>query len=231
MKKNYLVLVILLIAFLLIMSIIPDNPFYNINWALLAVTIVVLVIFIFFWRFEKQVISSKEVAFIAVMASLAAIARVPFAVIASLQPTTFLVMITGYVFGPHTGFMVGALAALVSNFFLGQGPWTPWQMFGWGMCGVSSALLGAYAKTYKPVAFAVLGGISGYLFGWVMNLWNWVSFIYPLNWETFFATYALTFLFDTVHALGNIAFSLIFGKSFYHILLRFKKKMRVSLGS
>ncbi|MEL7564900.1 MAG: ECF transporter S component [Dehalobacterium sp.] len=226
MKRQYLVIGILLIALLLAVSIIPETPFYNINWALLSVIIVGLVIFLFFWRFESQGVSSKEVALIAAMASLAAIARIPFAVIMSLQPTTFLVMICGYVFGPQAGFMVGALAALVSNFFLGQGPWTPWQMFCWGMCGVDAALLGAYSKGYKPVAFAILCGVSGYLFGWVMNIWHWVSFIYPLNWETFLAAYALSFPFDTVHAMGNVAFSLIFGKSFYHILIRFKKKIR-----
>lgn len=226
MKKNYFIVVIILIALLLAISTVPENPLYNINWALFSVIIVGLAIFVFFWRFEHKGVSSKEVALIAAMASLAAIARVPFAAIMSLQPTTFLVMISGYVFGPQTGFMVGALAALVSNFFLGQGPWTPWQMFCWGMCGVGGAVLGAKGNGYKPIAFAVLGGVSGYLFGWVMNLWHWVSFVYPLNWETFLAAYALSFPFDTIHGMGNVAFSLVFGRSFYQILLRFKKKIR-----
>lgn len=228
MKKNYFLVGISLIALLLIVSMVPETPFYRINWALFSVIIVGLALGLFFRRFEHQGVSSKEVALIAALASLAAIARVPFAVIMSLQPTTFLVMISGYVFGPQTGFMVGALAALVSNFFLGQGPWTPWQMFCWGMCGVGGALLGAKAKDYKPAAFALLGFVNGYLFGWVMNVWHWVSFIYPLTWETFLATYALSFPFDTVHAIGNAAFSLVFGKSFYHILRRFKKKLTVS---
>ncbi|ATW27582.1 ECF transporter S component [Candidatus Formimonas warabiya] len=227
MKKNQIG-VMVLIALLLAASMVPENPLNNINWALFSVIIVGLALFTFFRRFEHQDISAKEVVLTAALASLAAIARVPFAVIMSLQPTTFLVMISGYVFGPQTGFMVGALAALVSNFFLGQGPWTPWQMFCWGMCGVGAALLGSHAKGYQPVAFAILGGASGYLFGWVMNIWHWVSFIYPLNWETFLATYALSFPFDTVHAAGNVAFSLVFGRSFYQILLRFKKKLTVS---
>ncbi|MCR6544840.1 ECF transporter S component [Dehalobacterium formicoaceticum] len=229
MKKNLLPLVsIILMALLLLLSTVPETPFYGINWALFSLIIVGMALLTFFLRFEQQGVSSKVVALTAAMASLAAIARVPFAVIMSLQPTTFLVMISGYVFGPQTGFMVGALGALTSNFFLGQGPWTPWQMFSWGMCGVSGALLGMKSKGYKPVSFALLGFVNGYLFGWVMNLWHWLGFIYPLTWETFLATYAISFPFDTIHAVGNVAFSLVFGKSFYHILSRFKKKMVIS---
>jgi hypothetical protein len=65
--------------------------------------------------------------------------RIPFAALPGVQPTSFLVMVSGLVFGPQAGFMIGAMAALASNFFLGQGPWTPWQMLGWGLMGMSAA--------------------------------------------------------------------------------------------
>lgn len=223
------IIIITVSALLLTVSMIPENPLNHINWALLSALLIGLALLTFFWSFEKRRLNSKEITLIATMASLAAISRVPFAAIMSLQPTTFLVMITGYVFGPHTGFMVGAAAALVSNFFLGQGPWTPWQMFCWGMCGVAAALLSGRLKGFQLIPFVVLGGVCGYLFGWIMNIWHWVGFIYPLTWNTFLATYAASFPFDTLHALGNIAFSLFFGKSFYHILLRFKKKVSPAL--
>ncbi len=63
------------------------------------------------------------------MATFAAVMRIPFAGIMSFQPTTFIVMITGYVYGIQTGFFVGSIAALVSNMFLGQGPWTHGKCF------------------------------------------------------------------------------------------------------
>lgn len=213
--------VILLLAF----SINADNPLYDINWALLSVIILGLAMMGFFWRFERSRAGSKEIALIATMATMAAVARVPFAAIMSFQPTTFMVMITGYVFGPQTGFITGAVAALVSNFFLGQGPWTPWQMFCWGMCGVAAGLLAGGANDFKLVQLTVLGGICGYLFGWVMNIWHWVGFVYPLTLKTFVAAYIASFPFDTIHAVGNIGFTLVFGKSFYDILIRFKKKI------
>lgn len=195
------------------------------SWAVLSMIILGFAVLTFFWRFEKRDVSLKEIALISTMASMAAISRVLFAAIMNVQPTTFIVMITGYVFGSHTGFVVGAIAALVSNFFLGQGPWTPWQMFSWGMCGVSAGLLASIQRGFKLGRFMVLAGLWGYLFGWIMNIWHWTAFVYPLTWKTFVATYAASFPFDTLHAVGNVVFSLIFGQSFYYILNRFRKKI------
>lgn len=112
------------------------------RWALLSLLAVTLALIIIYLRYDRRGASAKEVALIATLAALAALGRIPFAAIPSLQPTTFLVLITGYVFGVVPGFMVGSLAAFVSNFFLGHGPWTPWQMLGWGLVGVSGGILG-----------------------------------------------------------------------------------------
>lgn len=221
--KNTIVLIIILL--IMIISIIPESPLYGINWALLSVIIISIILIVFFGRFEKSKINSKEIALVATMASLAGISRIPFAMIMSVQPTTFIVMITGYVFGSQMGFIVGAVAALVSNFFLGQGPWTPWQMLCWGICGVIASQLSRMTRKFNLPIFAITCAFCGYLFGWVMNIWHWVGFVYPLTIKTFLATYAASFPFDSLHAIGNIIFSIIFGKTFYQILTRFKKKI------
>ncbi|MEA1961916.1 MAG: DUF6580 family putative transport protein [Bacillota bacterium] len=222
MKNRYLV-VVLCIAVLLLASIIPENPLYRINWALLVTIIIGIIILSSFWFFEKSEMNTIQIALIATTASLAAISRVVFAGIVNVQPATFIIMITGYIFGPQTGFMVGAVCALVSNFFLGQGPWTPWQMFAWGICGVLGAIMGGSQREYKNISFAIFAGVCGYIFGLIMNLWHWIAFVYPLTWKTFLATYAVSLPFDTLHAVGNVVFVVIFGKAFYTILLRFKK--------
>ena len=225
MQKTHFAIMLIPAGLLLTLSIIPETPLYNINWALLSVVIIALALLAFFWRFEIKGVTSKEIALIATLASLAAISRVPFAVLPGVQPTTFIVMMAGYVFGPQTGCMVGAIAALVANFFLGQGPWTPWQMFGWGLCGLSAGLLAGGQKEFSLSIFAILAGLWGYLFGWIMNVWHWVGFIYPLTLETFLVTYLTSFTFDTFHAAGNVVFAVLLGKSFYQILTRFRKKM------
>lgn len=197
------------------------------NWAIFAIAITILCIIFFFWRFEKAEVSAKEIALIATMTTFAGISRVPFAAFPSVQPTTFLVMITGYVFGGQTGFVVGALTALVSNFFLGQGPWTLWQMLGWGVCGGVAAFLAKSEKNFSVRKFAVLSASCGYLFGWIQNIWHWLCFVYPLNFKTFLATYIASFPFDTLHVLSNIVFTYAFGEIFYLVLKRFQRKFRI----
>ncbi len=157
--------------------------------------------------------------------NLAAVSRVPFAVIMSVQPTTFIVMICGFVLCPHIGFIIGATAALVSNIFLGQGPWTPWQMMAWGFAGFSTGIVGLKIEKFRLSSFIIMAFLWGYLFGWIMNLWHWIGFVYPLNLKTFIATYIASFPFDTLHAVGNTLFTILFGNTVYKVLDCYKKKI------
>ncbi|MGI6225561.1 MAG: ECF transporter S component, partial [Peptococcales bacterium] len=79
------------------------------NWAITSGIMILIVILAVFLSFEKGEVNTKDISLIATLATLAAVMRIPFAAIISVQPTTFIVMITGYVFGPLFGFMVGAL--------------------------------------------------------------------------------------------------------------------------
>lgn len=221
-RSPYLLVLIILILFM-VATLIPDNPLYNLNWALLSTMMVLSTILVFFWSFERSKVNSKLIAFIATMSALAAVARIAFSAIVSLQPATFIIMISGYVFGPQIGFMVGAISALVSNFFLGQGPWTPWQMLCWGICGVLASLLGSGQRDFKLGRFTLLAGFCGLFYGWAINIWHWAAFMYPLNLKTFLAVYAASLAFDLIHAIGNIVFSVLFGRTFYHVLRRFQK--------
>ena len=81
-------------------------------------------------------------ALVATLAALAALGRVAFAPLPNVKPTTDIVLLAGFALGGAPGFAVGAVAALASNLVFGQGPWTPWQMAAWGLCGVFGAALG-----------------------------------------------------------------------------------------
>lgn len=205
------------------------SSFFSQNWGLSATAIIVLSLLAFYWGFESSIISNRELGVIAVLATIAALGRVPFAIIPGVQPTTFIVLVSGFVFGPRAGFMVGATAALVSNFFLGQGPWTPIQMLAWGLAGTSAGLLGSFAPHTGRAGLGMFSFIWGYAFGWLMNLWFWACFVQPLTWTSFLAAYAASFPFDTLHALGNAAFCLIFGPHIIKVLRRFKSKMVFTL--
>ena len=83
--------------------------------------------------------AARDLTLVATLGGLAAAGRVLFAPVPNVQPVTVIVAAAGVALGPRRGFAVGALAALASNFFLGQGPHTPWQMLAWGGCGARSA--------------------------------------------------------------------------------------------
>ncbi len=195
------------------------------NWGLYSALILAVALVLFYLRFEGSAVSSREISIVAVLAVVAAIARLVFAAIPNVQATTFVVIVSGFVFGPRAGFMVGSTAALISNFFLGQGPWTPCQMFAWGLVGVTSGWLAALKPNLRSPGMVLFSFVWGYLFGWLMNLWFWAAFVRPLNWESFLVTYAASFPFDTFHALSNAGFYLMFGPRVVKILSRFQKKL------
>ena len=90
----------------------------------------------FAW-YERARPTAKVIALVATLAALAALGRAAFAPLPNVKPTTDIVLLTGYVLGGAPGFAVGAVAALASNLFFGQGPFTPWQMAGWGAAALS----------------------------------------------------------------------------------------------
>lgn len=224
MKKSHICLILIFIISIgaLVIPAFPELPLSSfMNWGLITTFLAVLAVAAFFFEFEAAAVSSKEVALVAMLGTISAVLRVPFAAIPNVQPCTYLIICSGYVFGPVAGFMVGAITALISNFFLGQGPWTPYQMLAWGLAAVSAA----YVRRLNPgkVGLIVFGVIWGYLYGWLMNTWFWVSFTYPLTLRTFVVTQFSSIWFDTFHAAGNAIFLGVFGLKTITILERFKK--------
>lgn len=195
------------------------------NYGVLSFVIVIAGLIGIFISYEKNEITIKEISLIATLAAIAGLCRVPFAAIPNIQPTTFFIIVSGYVFGPRYGFIVGAIATLVSNTFLGHGPWEPWQMIAWGTAGFSAGLMKKIIKQPSRIAISIFAFAWGFLFDYIMNLWHWLLFVYPLTLKSFIAINAASFYFDLSHAIGNFAFTYILGRDFIHILSRFKKKI------
>jgi energy-coupling factor transport system substrate-specific component len=230
MKKSYVCLLLALLAGFAAMitpAIIDDSGSNPLNWGIVVTVIVVLVILAFFYEFESEAIGSKEIALVAMLGTISAAARIPFTAIPSVQPCTYIIICSGYVFGPVAGFLVGAVTALVSNLFLGQGPWTPYQMLAWGLAGVSAALM----RRFKPSLIWLIpfGVLWGYLYGWIMNSWYWLAFAYPLSFKTFLFYQSTSLWFDTFHAISNAIFLGVFGLKTITILDRLKKRFSWSL--
>lgn len=165
---------------------------------------------------------SKEISLIAMLGALSAALRVPFAAIPSVQPSTFLICSAGYSFGLVKGVILGLLTAVVSSIFLGFGPWTIFQGLAWGLAGASFGLIG---RMKLPIwALAAIAFCWGYLFGFIMNLWYLLGFGLPQSVGSIIGLQIASFPMDTMHAIGNAAFFMLFGDRTLRIFKRFKTR-------
>lgn len=130
--------------------------------ALLSLAVVLVSLGMFFAGFEGSRPRMRDIMPVVVLAALAAAGRILFAPFPDFKPVSAIAIIAGVAFGRCSGFMVGALAALASNFFFGQGPWTPWQMYAWGLIGylagalVQTGLFSGAIERKKPRVGAVV---------------------------------------------------------------------------
>ena len=172
---------------------------------------------------DKAAFSAEKAVMIAILTAIAAVSRVPFSMIPSVQPTTFVIILSAVVFGGGTGLVVGALAALTSNMFLGQGPWTLWQMVAWGGIGLFFGIFKEFFKRNKA-ALLICGFVSGVLFGFFMNLW-YLTEIYIENfWVALSASLVSSIYMDAAHGITNSVLIYFFFDRWYKILLRAKIK-------
>ena len=170
--------------------------------------------------------ASKEIVLVATLAAVAAAGRVLFAAIPGVQPVTVIVVAAGAALGARAGFATGALAALASNFFLGQGPWTPWQMLGWGLCGLAGAALGPLLR--GRVSFAAVCFVLGFAFSAMMDVWLWVAF-FPHTWQALTVVMAQGFWYEAAHAIGNVAIALAIGPELRRLLERYARSLRTEV--
>ena len=139
---------------------------------------------------------------------------------------TVIVAASGVALGPKRGFAVGAVAALASNFFLGQGPHTPWQMLAWGGCGVLGGLLRPLLR--RRLSFAAFVVLLGFAFGAAMDLWLWYAF-YPHTEAALLARLAAGVPFNIAHAAGNLVLALVAGPELRRVLERFARRSRTEV--
>lgn len=136
-----------ILSALIIFLLIPFTVFVGIRffddqkYLIVSLFIVLYTMLPFFLVFEKRRPRAREIVVIAVMAALTICGNLLTYLFIPFQAGTALVIVAGVSFGPEAGFLVGALARFVCNFFQGQGPWTPWQMFCWGLLGFLAGLV------------------------------------------------------------------------------------------
>ncbi len=182
----------------------------------------------FAW-YERSRPSARVVALVAALAALAVAGRLALAPIPNLVATTDIALLTGYALGAAPGFAVGALAAPISNIWLGQGPWTAWEMAGWGLVGLGGAWLALVTRRrLGRVGLATACGLAGFAYGALLDLSTMVSYGGEQSLDRYLALSARGIPFNVVHAAGNFAIALAAGPALVRMISRYRTRLAFS---
>lgn len=172
----------------------------------LTLLVALLAVGLVFASFEASRPPLRQLMPTAVLAATAAAGRVLFAPIPDVKPVSAIAVIAGATLGRRSGFMVGAVAALVSNFFFGQGSWTPWQMYAWGLVGYLGGVFADRGLLERGGVLYAWGFLSALMYGAILNGYYVLGFVRPLTWPSVLAAYAAGFPLDCVHGVATAAF-------------------------
>ena len=189
---------------------------------LLSALIAVFSLLLFASGFEKKKTGSRRLVIVSAMTALCIVGRfIPF-----FKPITALTIITAIYLGGEAGFLVGALSALLSNFYFGQGPWTAFQMLAWGMIGLVAGYLSAPLKKSRALLL-IYGVVSGVLFSFIMDLWSVMWYAGELNLTLYKAGLLTALPHTALYTVSNLVFLWFLARPFGEKLERIKVKYGV----
>jgi len=191
----------------------PERSYLYVS---LSVTLLSLLLFIS--GFDRKQTGTRRMVISAVMTSLCVIGRF----IPVFKPITAITVITGVYIGGESGFLVGAVSAFISNFFSGQGPWTPFQMLGWGIIGLLSGMLSRPLKKNRWL-IVTFGTVMGMLYSFIMDVWT-VLWGGGFSAELYLAAIVTAIPHTVIYSVSNMIFLIILAKPFGEKLERIKLK-------
>lgn len=200
------------------------------NTAVLTLVTVILALVPYFLRFERKHPRPRDIMPIVVLAAIAAVGRILFAPFPNVKPVTAIVIVSGACLGPQSGFLTGALAALASNLFFGQGPWTPWQMYAWGLVGYLAGLLGKWRLFEKKGVVYGFGFLAALFYGFLLDSWYIVGFVSPITWQSAMIGYGAGLPFSIAHAVATVVFLLPIFRPWSKKIHRIQRKYGIGSG-
>ncbi len=200
----YIAIVLLIPAIIVVFAaVLPKSLFMPV-----AVLIALTAVLAFMLGFEKEADNASKAVLVAVFTALSVAGRVVFAATPGFKPVFSIAIFAGIYLGGEAGFLVGALTALISNFVFGQGAWTIFQMFSWGLIGLAAGLLAPLLRKSK-VALCIAGALAGPLFSLIIDVWSTVWIYGTFSLKTYLATTLASLPFTILHAISNVVFLLL----------------------
>ncbi len=198
------------------------------SWPLASFLVVGVVLGTGWLAYERRRPSARMAAVVAVMSALAALGRDAFVALPDVKPITAMTLVVGYALGPLPGFAVGALGMLASNFVLGQGPYTPWQMAAWGLVGLGGAALGrASRRRAGRVPLALACALAALVAGEIMDLYSWTLGAAHTP-AAFLAVAGSSLPYDVTGVVASFLFGLAFAPELAQVLARARVRMDVT---
>lgn len=204
-------------ALLMILVLIPLTIFIGIRigdrkYFFISMMIMVYSMVPFIMVFEGRRSQARELVVLALLAAIAVAGRAAFFMLPQFKPVIAVVIVAGICFGAESGFLVGAMSMFASNFFMTQGPWTPWQMFATGIIGFLAGLLFKKGRlTMKKGPLCLFGFLSTFfIYGFIMDTAS--VFMYQSE-VTFWSALPLYFSgapFNLIYGVSTVIF-LFFG--------------------
>ena len=217
----------LLISFLIPLTIfigiyyLGDKKYYFISLLIILETMIP-----FGFAFENRKPKARELVIISALCAIGVAGRTVFFMLPQFKPVAAIVIISGVAFGGETGFLVGAITAFVSNFFFGQGPWTPWQMFSFGIIGFLAGIMfqkGILRKTKTDMCvFGFL--VTFIIYGGIMNPASVIMWQSNININMVLSSYVMGMPFDFIHAVSTVFFLFFAAEPMLEKLERIKIK-------
>ena len=192
------------------------------NYIFVSLLVATLTVILFIAGFEKKEIGTRRMVIVSVMIALSVVGRfIPF-----FKPVTALTVIAAIYLGSEAGFAVGAFSALLSNFYFGQGPWTPFQMLAWGLIGLIAGLLSKPLQKSR-ILLLICGAVSGILFSMVMDVWNLLWTYNTLDLRLYGGVLLTALPHTVLYTVSNLVFLWLMAKPFGEKLNRIKIKYGV----
>ena len=193
------------------------------HYALASLLVTLMALVVFSCGFERRKTGTRQLILVAVMTALSVTGRFIFGAIPGFKPITAVVVITAVYLGGEAGFLTGALSAIISNFYFGQGPWTPFQMLSWGLLGLLAGLLNRPLRRSRAL-LSIYGVFAGAVYSMVMDVWTVLWYNGGFN-ASLYTAAMLTALPHTLsYAISNVVFLNLLARPFGEKLDRIKIK-------
>lgn len=222
MKKRILSLLIVLIGIPAVI-LLGATVFSGVKYVYFTLIVSALSLAPFLISFEKKEHTVTYLVLIGVLTTLSVIGRLLFSVVPAFKPVSAMVVIAAMYFGPEAGFLTGALSALLSNFYFGQGPWTVFQMAAWGLIGFFSGLLAHKLKTNR-IFLLFWGAVAGVAYSMLMDIWDAIFADGTVMLSRYLSFLVSSAGFTVMYAVSNVVFLLLLAKPIGKMLERIQTK-------